>query len=81
MEGFFSLPQTRELLQYSEDEDAVVIRSLDFCSDYIDDCQWASVQQHKPQRVRGQLDGSTDRDTVCGAASVYKKSSFRGKTK
>ncbi|XP_037530892.1 maternal embryonic leucine zipper kinase [Nematolebias whitei] len=53
---------TRELLQYNEDVDAVIIGSLDFCSDYVDDCPWVSVQQYTPQRVRGQLDGNANRD-------------------
>uniref|UniRef100_A0A096LTW2 Maternal embryonic leucine zipper kinase n=1 Tax=Poecilia formosa TaxID=48698 RepID=A0A096LTW2_POEFO len=32
--------QKREALHFSEDEDAVIIGSLDFCSDYIDDSPW-----------------------------------------
>ncbi|XP_013868721.1 maternal embryonic leucine zipper kinase [Austrofundulus limnaeus] len=62
--------QTRELLQYSEDDDAVIIGSLDFCSDYLDDCQWTSVQQHTPQRVQGHLNGNTNRDTRLASPSV-----------
>uniref|UniRef100_UPI0037E89166 maternal embryonic leucine zipper kinase n=1 Tax=Semicossyphus pulcher TaxID=241346 RepID=UPI0037E89166 len=50
--------QTREALHYSEDEDAVIVGSLDLCSDYIDDCPWISVTQHTPQGVRGQPDGA-----------------------
>lgn len=58
--------QTRDTLQFSEDEDALIVGSLDFCSDYIDDCPWVSVPQHTAQGVRGQPDGSADcRDMVC----------------
>uniref|UniRef100_A0A3Q3WBX2 non-specific serine/threonine protein kinase n=1 Tax=Mola mola TaxID=94237 RepID=A0A3Q3WBX2_MOLML len=32
--------QTRDALHFSEDDDAVIVGSLDFCSDYIDDCPW-----------------------------------------
>ncbi|XP_076027154.1 maternal embryonic leucine zipper kinase [Genypterus blacodes] len=45
---------------YSEDEDAVVIGSLDFCSDYIDDCPWTPRTQCSPQQVRGQPDGASN---------------------
>uniref|UniRef100_A0A7N6BNL4 Maternal embryonic leucine zipper kinase n=1 Tax=Anabas testudineus TaxID=64144 RepID=A0A7N6BNL4_ANATE len=41
--------QTREVLHCTEDEDAVIVGSLDLCSEYIDDCPWASVTQHTPQ--------------------------------
>lgn len=62
----YFLSQTREALHFSEDEDAVIVGSLDFCSDYIDDCPWISVTQHTPQGVRGQPDGSANnKDTVC----------------
>lgn len=60
------LSQTREALHFSEDEDAVIVGSLDFCSDYIDDCPWISVAQHTPQGVRGQPEGSANnKDMVC----------------
>lgn len=62
----YFLSQTRDVLHFSEDEDAVIVGSLDFCSEYIDDCPWVSVRQHTPQGVRGQPDGSTnDKDMVC----------------
>ncbi|KAF7213022.1 maternal embryonic leucine zipper kinase isoform X2 [Nothobranchius furzeri] len=54
--------QTRGALQYYEDDDAVIIGSLDLCSDYFEDCPWVSVQQHTPQGVRGLLDGNTTRE-------------------
>lgn len=45
--------QSKEALHYSEDEDAVIVGSLDFCSDYIDDYPWPSVTPHTPQRRVG----------------------------
>ncbi|XP_059212346.1 maternal embryonic leucine zipper kinase [Centropristis striata] len=50
--------QSREALHFSEDEDAIIVGSLDFGSDYIDDCPWVSVKKHTPQGVRGQPDGA-----------------------
>ncbi|XP_078115979.1 maternal embryonic leucine zipper kinase [Sander vitreus] len=43
--------QTREALHFSEDEDAVIVGSLEFCSDYIDDCPWVSVANNKDMRL------------------------------
>ena len=59
--------QTRKALHFSEDEDAVIVGSLDFCSDYIDNCPWISVSQYTPQGVRGQPDctAKNDKETVC----------------
>ena len=63
---FSSHAQTRDALHFSEDEDAVIVGSLDLCSEYIDDCPWVSVTQYTPQGVRGQPDGSANnKDTVC----------------
>ncbi|XP_015231666.1 PREDICTED: maternal embryonic leucine zipper kinase [Cyprinodon variegatus] len=56
--------QKRETLYYSEDEDAVIIGSLDLCSDYIDDCPWVSVQQHTPQAGKTLQDGNKDMKLV-----------------
>ena len=59
--------QTKETLHFSEDEDAVIVGSLDFCSEYIDDCPWVSGTQHTPQGVRGQPERTTNnKDVVCG---------------
>lgn len=66
--------QSREVLHFSEDEDAVIVGSLDFCSDYIDDCPWVSAPQHTPQRVRGQPDGTTNKDMRLLSPSVEKRS-------
>ncbi|XP_041640238.1 maternal embryonic leucine zipper kinase [Cheilinus undulatus] len=52
--------QSREALHFSEDEDAVIVGSLDFCSEYIDDCPWVSVKQYTPHAVRGQPDGAAN---------------------
>lgn len=72
MSYFLSRFQTREALHFSEDEDAVIVGSLDFCSDYIDDCPWVSVTQYTPQGVRGQPDGSAyNKDTVCGLGQMF----------
>lgn len=54
----------RDTLHFSEDEDAVIVGSVDFHSDYIDDCPWVSVTQYTPQGARGQPDGSSSRDMV-----------------
>ncbi|XP_076584958.1 maternal embryonic leucine zipper kinase [Chaetodon auriga] len=77
--------QTREALHFSEDEDAVIVGSLDFCADYIDDCPWVSVTQHTPQGVRGQPDGSANKDTRLASPSVEKRCAYtptpeRGRT-
>ncbi|XP_026160313.1 maternal embryonic leucine zipper kinase [Mastacembelus armatus] len=48
--------QTNVALHFSEDEDAVIVGSLDFCSGYIDDCPWGSNTQHTPQGVRDRPD-------------------------
>ncbi|XP_040043224.2 maternal embryonic leucine zipper kinase [Gasterosteus aculeatus] len=50
--------QTREALHFSEDEDAVIVGSLDFASDYVDD--WARVPRYTPKGVRGQPDGAAN---------------------
>ncbi|KAM9770446.1 maternal embryonic leucine zipper kinase isoform 1-T2 [Menidia menidia] len=65
--------QTREALHFSEDEDAVIVGSLDFCSEYIDDCPWVSVQQHTPQRVRGRPDGRANKDAWVMSPPVEKR--------
>uniref|UniRef100_H3DKC9 Maternal embryonic leucine zipper kinase n=1 Tax=Tetraodon nigroviridis TaxID=99883 RepID=H3DKC9_TETNG len=39
--------QTGDGLHFSEDEDIVLVRSLDFVSDYIDDCPWLSRETPK----------------------------------
>ncbi|GAA6214694.1 maternal embryonic leucine zipper kinase [Lates japonicus] len=78
--------QTREALHFSEDEDAVIVGSLDFGSDYIDDCPWVSVTQRTPQGVRGQPDGSANtKDTRQASPSVEKRYAYsptpeRGRT-
>ncbi|MEQ2218939.1 hypothetical protein XENOCAPTIV_010214 [Xenoophorus captivus] len=59
--GLCAKPKKREALHFSEDEDAVIIGSLDLCSDYIDDCPWVSVRQHTPQAGRSRQDGNKDK--------------------
>ncbi|KAM4750429.1 maternal embryonic leucine zipper kinase [Anableps anableps] len=56
--------QKREALHFSEDEDTVIIGSLDLCSDYIDDCPWVSVQQHTPQAGRSRQDEIKDKKLI-----------------
>lgn len=46
--------QAKESLQFSEDEDGVIVGSLDFCSQYMDDCPWFS--SHTPQGVKERQD-------------------------
>uniref|UniRef100_A0A665WQF1 non-specific serine/threonine protein kinase n=2 Tax=Echeneis naucrates TaxID=173247 RepID=A0A665WQF1_ECHNA len=53
--------QSRDILHFSEDEDAVIVGSLDLSSEYIDDCPWISVTQ---QGFRGQPDGLTNNKNV-----------------
>lgn len=65
--------QTRDVLHFSKDDDAVIVGSLDFCSEYIDDCPWVSVQHYTPQGVRGRPDGSTNKDTRLMSPSVEKR--------
>ncbi|KAM3624645.1 uncharacterized protein V6R79_026024 [Siganus canaliculatus] len=76
--------QSSDALHFSEDEDAVIVGSLDFCSDYIDDCLWDSAT--KRTAVRGQPDGSADnKDTKLLSPSVesrytYSPTTERGRT-
>ncbi|CAL8333239.1 unnamed protein product [Lota lota] len=50
--------QTKQALQFSEDEDAVLMGSVEFLSDYDDDCSLVPFGQRSPQGVRGQPDGA-----------------------
>lgn len=61
----FSPFQTRDALHFSEDEDIVIVRSLDFASEYIDDCPWLRVAPETPKGVRSQPNGSNNKDMVC----------------
>ncbi|XP_031141884.1 maternal embryonic leucine zipper kinase [Sander lucioperca] len=63
--------QTREALHFSEDEDAVIVGSLEFCSDYIDDCPWVSVANNKDMRL-----ASPSVEKKC----VYSPTPERGRT-
>lgn len=69
--------QTRDVLHFSEDEDAVIMGSLDLRSDYIDDCPWVSVTPYAPDGIRGHPDGSSSKDMVGGPAkAVFQSSSL-----
>ncbi|KAM7419185.1 hypothetical protein PAMA_016349 [Pampus argenteus] len=69
--------QTKETLHFSEDEDAVIVGSLDFCSDYIDDCPWVSVTQHTPNGVRNQPERTTNnKDTRLASPSVERRCAY-----
>ncbi|XP_034714341.1 maternal embryonic leucine zipper kinase [Etheostoma cragini] len=63
--------QTREALHFSEDEDAVIVGSLEFCSGYIDDCPWVSAANNKDMRL-----ASPSVEKKC----VYSPSPERGRT-
>ncbi|XP_068178214.1 maternal embryonic leucine zipper kinase [Antennarius striatus] len=65
--------QARDPLHFSEDEDAVILGSVDFCSDYIDDCPWVTATQHTLQDIRGQPDGSSNKDMRLPSPSVEKR--------
>ncbi|KAM4603479.1 maternal embryonic leucine zipper kinase [Polymixia lowei] len=78
-DGPFSSPlhqglQSKQGLHFSEDEDAVVVDSMEFCSDYDDDCPWVPPTQRTPQGVRGQPDGAvhptSNRDTRLASPSA-----------
>ncbi|XP_028262307.1 maternal embryonic leucine zipper kinase-like [Parambassis ranga] len=64
--------QTRDAFQFSEDEDAVIVDSMDFCSDYIDD----HISQHTPQGVRGHPDERTNKDMRLASPSVEKRCAY-----
>ncbi|XP_029948904.1 maternal embryonic leucine zipper kinase [Salarias fasciatus] len=75
--------QAKEAVHFSEDEDGVIVGSLDFCSEYIDDCVWTSVPQYSPQGVRGQPDGANRKDILSPAVEKKYASSptpERGRT-
>ncbi|XP_029915746.1 maternal embryonic leucine zipper kinase isoform X2 [Myripristis murdjan] len=69
--------QPKQNLHFSEDEDAMVLGSTDFGSDYIDDCPWVLLSQCSPQGVRGQPDGAatptSNRDSRLPSPSVEKR--------
>lgn len=69
--GFFSPSQARDALHFSEDEDILIVRSLDFVSDYIDDCPWLQVSKETPKGVRSQPHGSNNKDAVCQSCNKY----------
>ncbi|KAK5866070.1 hypothetical protein PBY51_020287 [Eleginops maclovinus] len=77
--------QTRETLHLSEDEDAVIMGSLDLRSDFIDDCPWVSAKHYTPKGVRGQPDGAANNNTRLASPSVEKRYAYsptpeRGRT-
>ncbi|XP_061535610.1 maternal embryonic leucine zipper kinase isoform X2 [Phycodurus eques] len=51
---------TGDLHFTADDDDAVILDSLDLCSDYIDDCPWVSVERHTPQAVHQKMERITD---------------------
>ncbi|XP_067440689.1 maternal embryonic leucine zipper kinase [Thunnus thynnus] len=69
--------QSKETLHFSEDEDAVIVGSLDFCSDYIDDCPWVSVTQNTPQGVRERPERPTNnKDTILASPLVERRCAY-----
>ncbi|XP_075946831.1 maternal embryonic leucine zipper kinase [Anarhichas minor] len=74
--------QAREALHFSEDEDAVIVGSLDFGSDYIDDCPWIQGKQYTPKGVRGQPDGAANHKDARPAEKryAYSPTPERGRT-
>lgn len=65
--------QSMDVLRFSEDEDAVIMGSLDLRSDYIDDCPWVSVTPFSPHGVRGHPDGSSSKDMHLESPSVERR--------
>ncbi|CAK6972241.1 maternal embryonic leucine zipper kinase [Scomber scombrus] len=69
--------QTKETLHFSEDEDAVIVGSLDFCSEYIDDCPWVSGTQHTPQGVRSRPERTTNnKETLLASPLVERRCAY-----
>ncbi|CAL1601458.1 unnamed protein product [Knipowitschia caucasica] len=48
--------QTKESLQFSEDEDGVIVGSLDFCSEYLDDIPWLTISPRTTPGVKERED-------------------------
>ncbi|XP_034043911.1 maternal embryonic leucine zipper kinase [Thalassophryne amazonica] len=63
----------KDALHFSEDDEALIVGSLDFCSDYIDDCPWISNTQHTPRVVRDQSDSTTNGKETKLASPLGKK--------
>ncbi|KAJ0050911.1 hypothetical protein NL108_009899 [Boleophthalmus pectinirostris] len=47
--------QTKESLQFSEDEDGVIVGSLDFYSEYLDDSPWRTVTPNTPKERQDKI--------------------------
>ncbi|XP_056892532.1 maternal embryonic leucine zipper kinase [Takifugu flavidus] len=65
--------QIQDGLHFSEDEDIVIVRSLDFASECIDDCPWLRVAPETPKGVRSQPNGSNSKDMKLVSPSVERK--------
>ncbi|RVE76412.1 hypothetical protein OJAV_G00007290 [Oryzias javanicus] len=65
--------QIGEGLHFVEDDDTVIIGSLDLRSDYIDDCPWVPVPQYIPHGVKGQAERITTRDKRLVSPSAEKR--------
>uniref|UniRef100_A0A674PLP5 Maternal embryonic leucine zipper kinase n=1 Tax=Takifugu rubripes TaxID=31033 RepID=A0A674PLP5_TAKRU len=63
----------QDALHFSEDEDIVIVRSLDFASECIDDCPWLRVAPETPKGVRSQPNGSNSKDMKLVSPSVERK--------
>ncbi|XP_077461346.1 maternal embryonic leucine zipper kinase isoform X2 [Stigmatopora argus] len=50
--------QSKKPPHYADDDDAVILDSLDLCSDFIDDCPW--VSRHPHQGVYGKMEPTLD---------------------
>ncbi|KAK9540154.1 hypothetical protein VZT92_002623 [Zoarces viviparus] len=76
------LHQAREALHFSEDEDAAIVGSLDFGSDYIEDYPWIQAKKHTPKGVRGQPDGAANHKDARPAEKryAYSPTPERGRT-
>uniref|UniRef100_A0A8C6UUL8 non-specific serine/threonine protein kinase n=1 Tax=Neogobius melanostomus TaxID=47308 RepID=A0A8C6UUL8_9GOBI len=63
--------QTKESLQFSEDEDGVIVGSLDLCSEYLDDCPWRTP--HTPRGVRERQDKTPNKVMRMASPAVQRR--------
>ncbi|KAK7929430.1 hypothetical protein WMY93_005825 [Mugilogobius chulae] len=69
--------QTKEYLQFSEDEDGVIVGSLDFCTEYLDDCPWLTATSEAHQGVKERRDKTpTNKLMRIGSPAVEKRSVY-----
>ncbi|XP_055077005.1 maternal embryonic leucine zipper kinase [Periophthalmus magnuspinnatus] len=68
--------QTKESLQFSEDEDGIIVGSLDFCSEYSDDCPWLTGTPNTPQGVKERQDKIPGNKAMRMASPVVERCAY-----